>query len=176
MNIQKADYGTIIQFGSMQDLKYKLQLDGKTLDEVIDTVDANGISLLEKCLTARKFDIAKELLDHNAKVNVITEDGCNEFHCIASNIRCEGALDIAKKLLERETSLEVKDKKYGNSALFTLCLELMNDCSDEEMKFLEDCMGKTHEYDDCNKAGFNLRRLIKERGTERLRQMMEDVQ
>ena len=62
MNVEKADYGTIIKFGTMQDFNTKLQMEGKTIDEVIDIIDKDGISLLEKSLIARKFDIAKILL------------------------------------------------------------------------------------------------------------------
>ena len=87
MNLEKADYATIIKFGSTDDFNTKLQMDGKTLDEVIDVIDKNGISLLEKSLIARNFDISKFLLENNAKVNVISNEGCNEFHYIASNIR-----------------------------------------------------------------------------------------
>ena len=39
MNIEKADYGTIIRFGTMQDLNTKLQIEGKTLYEVIYVTD-----------------------------------------------------------------------------------------------------------------------------------------
>ena len=47
--------------------------------------------------------------------------GCNEFHYLASNINCDGALDIARLLLAKGTSLMEKERKYGNSAFFTLC-------------------------------------------------------
>ena len=71
MNVEKADYGTIIQFGTMHDFNTKLQMEGKTLDEVMDITDKDVISLLQKSLIARKFDIAKVLLANNAKVNNI---------------------------------------------------------------------------------------------------------
>ena len=173
MNIEKADYGTIIRFGTMQDLNTKLQMEGKTLDEVIDVTDKDGISLLEKSLIARKFDIAKVLLINNARVNNISHEGCNEFHFIASNINQDGALDIAKILLDRGTSLMVKDKKYGNSAFFTLCQEIFKVRSVEGLNFLETCFEGVQEYDTCNKAGYSIRMLINERGTDKLKQMME---
>ncbi len=173
MNIEKADYGTIIKFGTMQDLKVKLQMEGKMLDEVIDIIDKDGISLLEKSLIARKFDIAKELLANNAKVNNISSEGCNEFHYIASNINCEGALDIAKILLDRGTSLMVQEKRYGNSAFFALCQEVFKVRSVEGMKFIETCFEDVQEYDTLNKMGYSIRALINERGTDKLKQMME---
>ena len=109
MNVEKADYGTIIKFGTMHEFNTKLQMDGKMLDEVMNITDKDGISLLEKSLIARKFDIAKVLLANNAKVNNISNEGCNEFHYIASNINHDGALDIAKILLNRGTSLMLKE-------------------------------------------------------------------
>ena len=99
MNIEKADYATIIRFGTIHDLNMKLQMEGKNLIEVSNIIDKDGISLLEKSLIARKFDIAKELLANNAKVNNVSNAGCNEFHYLASNINCDGALDIARILL-----------------------------------------------------------------------------
>lgn len=61
-------------------------------------------------MIARKFDIAKELLANNAKVNNVSNAGCNEFHYLASNINCDGALDIARILLAKGTSLMEKEK------------------------------------------------------------------
>lgn len=173
MNIEKADYGTIIEFGTIKDFHLKLQIEGKTLDEVVDIVDKNGISLLEKSLIARKFDISKELLANNAKVNIISKDGCNEFHYIASNINYKGALDVAKILLDRGTLLTVKDRKYENSAFFTLCQEIFKVRSIDGLEFIESCFENIQEYDACNKMGYSIRMLINERGTDKLKQMME---
>ena len=150
MNIEKTDYGTIIRFGTIQDLNTKLQMEGKTLDEVIDVTDKEGVSLLEESLIARKFDIAKVLLANNAKVNNISHEGCNEFHYIASNINHDSALDIAKILLDRGTSLMVKEKKYGNSAFFALCQEIFKVRSVEGLNFIERCFENVQEYDTCN--------------------------
>ena len=173
MNIEKADYGIVIQIGTIHDFFAKLQMDGKTLQDVIDYTDENGVSLLEKSLSSRKFDMAKLLLDNDAKVNVVSKEGCNEFHYIAANIRHESALDIAKILLERGVSLAAQDKKYGNSALFTLCYEIFKVRTAETLEFLEMCFERFQEYDICNKAGYSIRRLINERGTDNLKRMME---
>jgi ankyrin repeat protein len=172
MNIEKADYVTVVKFGSIEELNLKLYNDGKMLDEVIGFTDERGMSLLEHCLSSRKFDIAEYLLNNNARVNVVSKEGCNEFHYIASNINCEGALKIAKILLERGTSLRQKDIKYGNSAIYTLCLEILKVCSNEGLEFMKECLKNTKEFDDCNKRGFSIRTLINERGTEALKQLL----
>lgn len=173
MNIEKADYGTVIQVGTMHDFYTKLQMEGKTLHDVIDNTDKNGVSLLEKSLSSSKFDIAKLLLDNGTKVNVVSKEGYNEFHYIAANIRYEGGLEIAKILLDRGVSLVAKDKKYGNSALFTLCHEILKVPSAEALDFLETCLERVKEYDTYNKAGYSVRMLINTRGTGKLKRMME---
>lgn len=173
MNIEKADYGTVIQVGTMHDFYTKLQMEGKMLHDVIDFTDKNGVSLLEKSLSSSKFDIAKLLLYSGAKVNIVSKEGYNEFHYIAANIRYEGGLEIAKILLDRGVSLVAKDKKYGNSAFFTLCHEILKVPSSEALDFLETCFEHVQEYDTCNKAGYSVRMLINQRGTDKLKQVME---
>lgn len=173
MNVEKADYGTIIKFGNMQDFNLKLQQEGKTLNEVINIKDKAGMSLLEKSLVARNFDMAKYLLSNGATVNNVSSEGYNEFHYIASNINSDGAIEIAKLLLEKGTSLETKDNRYGNSAFYTLCQEIFKVRSGEGIKFMEECFEYIQDYDDYNKRGYSIRMLINERGTDRLRQIME---
>ncbi len=46
MNIEKADYVTVVKFGSIEELNLKLYNDGKMLDEVIGFTDERGMSLL----------------------------------------------------------------------------------------------------------------------------------
>ena len=173
MNLEKADYGTVIQFGNMQDFNLKLQQEEKTLDEVINIKDKAGMSLLEKSLVARKFDMAKYLLSKGATVNNVSNEGYNEFHFIASNINSDGAIEIARLLLEKGTSLTTKDNKYGNSAFYTLCQEIFKVRSGDGIKFIEECCEYIHDFDDYNKRGYSIRMLINERGTDRLKQIME---
>ena len=174
MNIEKADYGTIVQFGSLDDVIQKLIIEEKSIADVIDITDENGMSLLEKSLVARKFDIAKYLLDNNAKVNIVSNSGYNEFHYIASNIDCDGAIQIARILLRRGTSLILQDNRFGNSAIFTLCMEIFKSRTEEGLAFLEECILCVTDIDTCNKNGYSLRILISERGTDRLKTILEE--
>ncbi len=82
-------------------------------------------------------------------------------------------MEVAEILLERGVSLAQKDKKYGNSAFFTLCQEIFKVRTEETMKFLENCLKRIEDFDACNKAGYSIRMLINQRGTERLNQIME---
>lgn len=174
MDIEKCDLGTVISFGSLQDFSMKLQQEGKRIADVIDQTDKNGMSLLEISLAAGNFDVAKFLLTNNSKVNIVSKEGCNEFHYIAGNLRYEGALETAELLLEKGTSLVHKDSKYGNPAFFTLCQEVFKFRSEEALNFLEKCLKRIDNYDDCNRAGYSIRMLIDQRGTERLKQIMEN--
>lgn len=105
----------------------KLNLENKSIDEVVNSTDKNGISLLEKSLISKKFDIANYLLDNNANVNIISNEGCNELHYLAANINCIGAVDLAYKLVEMDVDLNLKDKKFANSAIMSLCQEVLKE-------------------------------------------------
>lgn len=175
-NIELADYGLIAQLGTREEFNAKLRLMGQTFDDVVDYVDESGVSLLGVCLSARKIAFAKDLLAKNAKVNVISKEGYNEFHLLAANLREEGALDVAWMLLDRGVSLTAQDKKYKNTALFTLYLEQLKMRTPESMDFIEACLKKIQksDFDIKNKSGITLRRFINENGPERFKKIMEE--
>ena len=50
MDINKADYGTVIKFGNLELFKEKMKLEKHNIDEVLNIIDKNGVSLLEKSL------------------------------------------------------------------------------------------------------------------------------
>ncbi len=133
MDINKADYGTIIKFGNLKLFLEKLKIEGNCIEEIVDSIDKNGISLLEKSLISRKFDIANFLLDNGAKVNIISNDDCNEFHYLAANINCQGAVEVACRLVDMGVDLNLKDKKFGNSAIWSLCQEVLKKEQRREM-------------------------------------------
>ena len=176
MNIELADYGLVIEFGTREDFDTKLRMNNETFDDVVNYTDIHGISLLSRCLGSRKFDLAKEFLDRGATVNRISKEGYSELHILAANINLPGGVEVARMLLERGASLMAKDKKYGNSALFTLCYEVFKVRSDESLKFLEDCFRQVQpsDFDICNKRGYSIRQVINERGTEELKRIMEE--
>lgn len=175
-NVELADYGLIAQLGTREEFNEKLRLMEQTLDDVVDYIDENGVSLLGRCLSSRKIDFAKELLAKNAKVNIVSKGGCNEFHFLAANLRADGAIDIAWTLLDRGVSLTAQDKKYENTALFTLYLEQLKMQTPESMDFMEACLKKVEKtaFDIKNKAGITLRWFINEHGPERFKKIMEE--
>ena len=53
MNIEKADYGTIVKFGTLKDLYEKIKLKDDNVSDIINWVDDSGMSILERTLVAR---------------------------------------------------------------------------------------------------------------------------
>lgn len=175
MDINKADFWTIIKFGNLQEFLEKLNLENKSIDEVVNSTDKNGISLLEKSLISKKFDIANYLLDNNANVNIISNEGCNELHYLAANINCIGAVDLAYKLVEMDVDLNLKDKKFANSAIMSLCQEVLKERTKEGIDLILKCLEKRPDFNDLNNFGYSLKRIIEERGTEDMKKVMEAI-
>lgn len=173
MNINKVDYATVIEFGDLESFLKKLQLENVFLNEIINQVDRDGISLLEKALMSRKFDIAKYLLDHDAKVNVISKERRNEWHYLAANINIAGATEIAKALGARNVDLSLQDLHYGNTALFSLCIEALKQRKQETIELLVDFIRNSKCVNTMNKAGISTRDLITQRGTEEMKKALE---
>ena len=174
MNIEKADYGTIVKFGTLKDLHEKIKIKNDNVADIINWVDDSGISLLERSLISRKFEISKFLLDNNAKVNIVSKEGNNEFHFLAPNINCIEAVEIGKLLLSKGTSVMQKDVKYGNTAFFSLCMEAFKERSESTMNFIEKCFEQVTDVDEKNKNGFSIRNLIMERGSDELKKRLEE--
>ena len=163
MNISKADFDTIIRFGSLDDFERKLLTDGLSIDDVIDNVDSNGVSLLQRALISRKFDIARHLLNHGAKTNVISKDGYNDLHYIAANIDHPGAIELATKLIESGNDLNHRDNIYLNTAALSLCLEILKKRTADGMMFLQKILSYGVEKDSENRSGVSLRKVLAER-------------
>lgn len=174
MNIEKADYGTIVKFGTLEDLQNKLKLNNDNISDIVNWIDDRGMSLLENSIVSRKFEISKYLLDNGAKVNIVSREGDNEFHFLAPNINCNGALEVAKLLLSKGTSVMQKEEKYGNTAFFALCMEAFKDRSEDTMQFIGECFEQVRDVDKKNNNGFSIRKLIDERGNDELKKRLEE--
>ncbi len=172
MNIEIAGYDTIIRFGTLEDLKTKMKMNNDTIAHVLDWRNEDGMSLLEKSLSARNFEVSKYLLDNEADVNVVSKDGNNELHYIAANIREDGALEIAYELLDKGCSVMQRDKRFGNTAFFTLCTEVFKVRSDVMTEFLNKCFEKVTNVDEKNISGYSIRDLIEARGSEELKKIL----
>ncbi len=129
----------------------------------------DGSSLLEQAIANRKYDTAEYLLRHRVPVNVITQDGRNEFHILANWIIEKRALKIGWKLLKKGVDLAQQDKKYKNTAMFDIYLTLLPwvSKSTKHMKFLKACLKKQQGIYETNRAGYCVRTMpINERYKE----------
>lgn len=171
MDLEKADYFTIVQFGNKEQLFQKLKIRSQTFDQIKNIRQANGQSLLEKCLASRNFDIAKLLLDSHVHLNCISKAGYNELHYIAANINEPYAIKIGEILLERGVDINLKDKKFGNTPFWYLCNEALLRRNPELNDFILLCFQKKPDIDSPNKAGFTIRKMLEERSGLELLQM-----
>jgi len=163
MDIMKADYFAIVQFGNLDLLQEKLALEKDTIEDIKNLCDTNNMSLLEKSLSYGKFDISKYLLDNNVEVNVITKQGCNELHYIASNLNSKKAIGLANRLVEKNVDLNLQDKKFKNSPFWYLCQESMRRNTADFYEFIGYCFGKNPDIDSINIAGISIREMVVER-------------
>lgn len=176
MDINKADYGIIIKFGNLETFLEKLQIEKQNISEIMNIADKNGISLLQKALIARKFEIANFLLDNHADINVVSEEGCNELHYLAANINFDGAVEIAHRLIDMDVNFNLKDKKFNNSALWCLCQEVLKKRTEEGISVIVRCLGKQPDIQSLNKSGYSVEGLIKERGTVEMKKAMAEAE
>ena len=124
IDLQIVNYRIIAGFGDLALFQKKLQMENQTVDEIKDTLDENGSSLTEEALANRRFEIAHYLLDHGAKVNVVTKDRRNELHVLATNINFSGGVQLAHRLLDLG-EMCIRDRYHSfhknNSTLFKVC-------------------------------------------------------
>ena len=175
MDIEKANYGTIVRFGQLSDLKNKIKMENTNISNIVNWTDEEGVSLLERSLISRKFEISKYLIENNARINNVSKDGCNEFHYLAASINSKEALEIAYMLLWKGTSLMQKDLKYGNIALFSLCIEAFKERSKPVMQFIQECLKNATDIDEQNNRGISVRQLIYERGDDETKKIVEEI-
>jgi len=167
MEIDKEKYFTIAQFGDLNKLKDKIKKSNDNLDIIKNLIDKKNMSILEKSLSFRKFDIAKFLLENGVNINIVSDEGYNELHYIASNIASEGALDVAKILLNKEVDINSKDK-LGNSPLWYLCNEAMKSDNSDIYAFIEECFKWEPDIITKNNFGYSIKDIIINRENKRL--------
>lgn len=67
-----------------------------------------------------------------------------------------------------------KDAKYDNTAFFSLCMEAFKERSESTMNFIEECFEKVTDVDEKNRNGISIRKLIMERGSDELKNRLEE--
>lgn len=172
MNLEKANFFTVIQFGTKKLFIKKLDMERCSLSDIVNIKDANGVSLLEISLANRKFDIARILIENDAKINVVSNDRCNELHYLSPNIDSDESITIAKQLIEAGVFLNLQDKKYKNTPFWYLCEKAIQKNSQEMNEIIKVCMKKAPDINVPNVAGNTIKSMLLERGNSALKEIV----
>lgn len=172
MNLEKANFFTVIQFGTKELFIQKLDMERCSLSDIMNIKDENGVSLLEKSLVNRKFDIAQMLIENGVQLNVVSKDNCNELHYISANIDSDESMNIAKQLIEAGVTLNLQDKKYKNTPFWYLCEKAIHKNSQEMNELIKVSMKKTPDLNIPNVVGNTVKSMILERGSKELKEIV----
>lgn len=130
-------YFQIIMFEGVQEFKEQIKADHLKKKELINmTFSDDSSSLLEEAIAQRKVLIANYLLDAGAPVNVITKENYNEFHIIAPYLSNDSMVAVAERILKKGCDLSLQDKKYHNTAMFSIALSILTHQTHDNMLFL----------------------------------------
>ncbi|TFJ46867.1 hypothetical protein CKN80_03780 [Carnobacterium divergens] len=175
MNLEKADYFVIAQFGNLDLILQKLNLENKNIDDIKNVCNKNHISLFEQSLIFRNFDISNYLLENKVKLNVISNENRNELHYIAANINNSKAIKITKYLIDQSVDLNLQDKEFGNTPFWYLCLETMKVNSEELFDLIQYCLTNGAKFDIKNKKELSILNLVHERKNKIMQKLFEGV-
>lgn len=172
MNLEKAGYDTVILVGTMEDFLEKMRITGDKISDIVDWQDEMGVSLFLRSLGCGKFDIAHYLLENGANVNTVSKSGNNGFHILAPHLfRFEGAAEFLDILLERGVSLNAREKRFNNTAFFSLCRDGMY--APAAVPFLEKCIREgLADLDAENIRGRSARDIILDYGPDSLKKLV----
>ena len=76
-------------------------------------------------------------------------------------------------MLDRGVSLNLKERRLNNSALWCLCQEIFKKRTEEGLSLIEACLKRQPDIKSVNNSGFSVEWLINERGTNVLKRTME---
>lgn len=172
MNLEKANFFTIIQFGTKELFIQKLDMERCSLSDIMDLKDETEVSLLEKSLANRKFDIAQMLIENGVQLNVVSKENCNELHYLFANIDSDESMAIAKQLVEAGVTLNLQDKKYKNTPFWYLCEKAIQKNSQEMNELIKVCMKKAPDLNAPNIAGNTVKSMLLERGSKALKEIV----
>lgn len=175
MDIKDEEYWTIVMFRSLEGFKKRLKNDHKQIHQLTNLVDDRGISLLQQSLISGKFDIANLLLNEGSIIKNISKQGYNELHYISAHLDDVRAIQLAHRLVELNVDLDSQDRRYGNSALFTMCYESFKVRTTESDELIIACLKKQPNVELKNKSGYSVKQLIEEKGTEDMKRAIEAI-
>ena len=152
----KAIYFVIAAFRSLDDLKKQMKVDLINNDQLKNIRFEDNSSVFEAAIANRNYEIADYLLEIDTPLNILVHpELVNEFHIIAPTLWNTHAVSIANVLLDRGVALKQRDTKYGNTAMFSLALDITRprNRNDRTLAFLNRCMEKGEGLHEKNKRG-----------------------
>lgn len=162
MNIEISTYEEVVEMGELNELLTKMKKEETSCLD-LRTIETEAGSLLGTSLAWGKFDIANYLLDNDVPINIVSKDGYNEMHLLAAHINEPGGIELAKRLVEKGIDLSQQEKKYGNTALFTVAMEVLKTTRQDLLEFLMDCVQSESFIDAPNNVGFTVKKVLKDR-------------
>lgn len=158
MDKKTITFDMIIRYGTVQDFLEELKKAKKSIRDIANEIDEQGISLLEYSLSYRKFDISNLLIDNGAKINVYSKQGLNEFSYLAPNLRFDGAIEIGEKLLKLGVELE---NESTNLPMLDIFRNLLGVTDERKLSFVKNCIKKIPNTNDKKKSGISVYDFIK---------------
>lgn len=172
MNLKRADYFTIVGIGTLEDFYKKMEMEGDSIEDVVNTVNESGESLLGEALGSCNLKVARLLLNAGAKVNVVSKENYNELHFIAAHLSDPEAVVLAKELVEKGVDLNQKDKRDHNTAFWHLCFYAMMFRRPDVYELIELCMKKNPDIHCKNTSGKSVGSFILEQNAETLKKIV----
>ncbi|MBR5345960.1 MAG: hypothetical protein IK127_09080 [Clostridia bacterium] len=151
--IDTRKYYTIVAFNKLKDLLAQIEADNLNKQQLHQIRFENDSSMFELAIAYNNYEIANYLIDIDTPINVVTKEGWNEFHYLASHLKDSQAITIGNLLLERGVDLAQKDRKYGNTALLSLIIGVINKRSFDQLAFICRCVEKDQGLFEQNKTG-----------------------
>lgn len=121
--INKKDLHILARHGSFSEFKSSYKPDA------LNSIDADGYSLLHNAIAGRNFDTAQFLVDHDINVMLRDADGMTVLHYLPwyiSDKNEEVVLSLARDILLKcnKEELNFKDDVYENTALMSSLVNL----------------------------------------------------
>ena len=162
--MKKSDldsYYVIAAMRTKNDLIHQMRVEGQDSKELGEMRFYDGLSLLEVALANRNYEISIYLIENNVPVNVKTKNNDNELSIIAPHLADNRAVAIAHMLLNMKVDLTICDRKYHNTVMYSIALQILTHQNESNMKFLEMCLKQGRGIYEKNKSGFSTYDLLK---------------
>ncbi len=157
-------YMAMASFNSVKQLMQQMQVDNLNIQDLFLIRDSFGGSMLEAALSGRNYEVAEWLMDANHPVNIITRELYNELHIIAPHLDESEAVILADRLLDRGVDLAQQDKRFHNTAMFDIVMNVIRHPNPANQRFLNKCIQQQKGLRELNIRDYSACKILQERG------------